>query len=123
MDDTIRILREEQPDSGFKGVFHCFSGSWDQAKVCLDLGFYIGFDGPLTFKNAKKLLRVASEMPLDRILIETDCPYMAPEPKRGRRNEPALVGYIAAKLAKIRGITPEEAMAITYKNGCDLFRV
>lgn len=123
MDDTIRILREEQPEGGFKGVFHCFSGSWEQAKVCLDLGFYIGFDGPLTFKNAKKLLRVAAEMPLDRVLIETDCPYMAPEPKRGRRNEPALVGYIAAKLAEIRGITTEEACEITYKNGCTLFGV
>lgn len=123
MEDTIRILREEQPEGGFKGVFHCFSGSWEQAKVCLDLGFYIGFDGPLTFKNAKKLLRVAAEMPLDRILIETDCPYMAPEPKRGRRNEPALVGYIAAKLAEIRGISVDEACEATYKNGCRLFGV
>jgi len=123
MEDTIRIIREEQPQGGFKGVFHCFSGSWEQAQVCLDLGFYIGFDGPLTFKNSKKLPRVAKEMPLDRLLIETDCPYMAPEPKRGRRNEPALVGHIAAKVAELRGISVEEAEEITYENGCRLFGV
>lgn len=123
MDDTVRILREEQPGGGYRGVFHCFSGSWEQARVCLDLGFYIGFDGPLTFKNAKKTVRVATEMPLDRILIETDCPYMAPEPKRGRRNEPAYVRHIAAKLAEIREISVEDAERITYENGCRLFGV
>ena len=122
-DDTLRILKEVQPEGNYCGVFHCFSGSWEQAQLCLELGFYIGFDGPLTFKNAKKAVRVATEMPLDRILIETDCPYMAPEPKRGRRNEPALVGYIAAKLGEIRGISAEEAARITYENGCRLFGI
>ena len=121
MEDTVRIIREEQPEGGFRGVFHCFSGSWEQAKVCLDLGFYIGFDGPLTFKNSKKLPKVASEMPLDRLLIETDCPYMAPEPVRGRRNEPANVKHIAAKVAELRGISVEEAERVTYENGCRLF--
>ena len=121
MEDTVRIIREEQPEGGFRGVFHCFSGSWEQAKVCLDLGFYIGFDGPLTFKNSKKLPKVASEMPLDRLLIETDCPYMALEPVRGRRNEPANVKHIAAKVAELRGISVEEAERVTYENGCRLF--
>ncbi|MBR5329327.1 MAG: TatD family hydrolase [Firmicutes bacterium] len=123
MEDTVRILREEQPEDGFRGVFHCFSGSWEQAQVVLDMGFYIGFDGPLTFKNSKKLPRVAMEMPADRILIETDCPYMAPEPKRGRRNEPALVGYVSAKVAELRGISEEEAAQLTYENGCRLFGI
>lgn len=121
MDDTVRIIREEQPEGGFQGVFHCFSGSWEQAKVCLELGFYIGFDGPLTFKNSRKLPKVASEMPLERLLIETDCPYMAPEPVRGRRNEPAYVKHIAAKVAQLRGISPEDAGRISYENGCRLF--
>ena len=121
MDDTVRIIREEQPEGGFQGVFHCFSGSWEQAKVCLELGFYIGFDGPLTFKNSRKLPKVASEMPLERVLIETDCPYMAPEPVRGRRNEPAYVKHIAAKVAQLRGISPEDADRISYENGCRLF--
>ena len=121
MDDTVRIIREEQPEGGFRGVFHCFSGSWEQAKVCLKLGFYIGFDGPLTFKNSRKLPKVASEMPLERLLIETDCPYMAPEPVRGRRNEPAYVKHIAAKVAQLRGISPEDAGRISYENGCRLF--
>ena len=121
MDDTVRIIREEQPEGGFRGVFHCFSGSWEQVKVCLELGFYIGFDGPLTFKNSRKLPKVASEMPLERLLIETDCPYMAPEPVLGRRNEPAYVKHIAAKVAQLRGISPEDAGRISYENGCRLF--
>lgn len=121
MEDAVGILREVRPQSGFKGVFHCFSGSWEQAKVCLALGFYIGFDGPLTFKNSKKLPRIAREMPLDRLLIETDCPYMSPEPLRGRRNEPAHVKHIAAKVAELRGISIEEAEKATYENGCRLF--
>ena len=121
MEDTVRILREEQPPEGFRGVFHCFSGSWEQAKICLELGFCLGFDGPVTFKNAKKAVRVVTEMPLERLLIETDCPYMAPEPLRGRRNEPAYVAHIAAKIAELRGLTAEEVAKITYENGCTLF--
>ena len=121
MSDTLAILREENEKVPLRGVFHCFSGSYEQALDCLELGFYIGFDGPLTFKNAKKPVRVATRIPLDRILIETDCPYMAPEPVRGRRNEPANVRHIAAKLGEIRGISTEEAAEITYANGCRLF--
>lgn len=123
MEDTLSVLREVKPEGNYRGVFHCFSGSWEQAQLCLELGFYLGFDGPLTFKNSKKPVRVAREMPLERILIETDCPYMAPEPKRGRRNEPAYVAHIAAKLGEIRELSPEEAARITYENGCRLFGV
>ncbi len=119
--DTLAILREERERAPLCGVFHCFSGSYEQAIDCLELGFYLGFDGPLTFKNAKKPVRAAAQIPIDRILIETDCPYMAPEPVRGRRNEPAYVRHIAAKLAEIRGISAEEAAEITYANGCRLF--
>ena len=121
MGDTLAILKEECEKTPLRGVFHCFSGSYEQAVDCLKLGFYLGFDGPITFKNAKKPVRVAAQIPLDRILIETDCPYMAPEPVRGRRNEPANVYHIAAKLAEIRGISKEEAAEITYRNGCRLF--
>ena len=122
MEDTLRILREEEAAGGLPaGVFHCFSGSWEQAEECLDLGFFLGFDGPLTFKNAKKPVRVAANAPFDRLLIETDCPYMAPEPVRGRRNEPAYMTHIAAKLGEIRGVSAEEAAERTYRNGLALF--
>ena len=120
-DDTLKILREEATADPYRGVFHCFSGSWEQAQDCLALGFYLGFDGPLTFKNAKKPVRVVSLMPRERLLIETDCPYMAPEPLRGRRNEPAYVGHIAAKVGEILSLTAEEAAKLTYDNGCRLF--
>lgn len=123
MDDTVRIIREEMPGKGFRGVFHCFSGSWEQAQICLKLGFYLGFDGPLTFKNSKKLPKIVELMPADRILVETDCPYMSPEPLRGRRNEPAHVFHIVAKVAALRGITVEEAEELTFQNGCRLFGI
>jgi TatD DNase family protein len=122
MEDTLRILEEECGEKPHKGVFHCFSGSWEQAQVCLKLGYYLGFDGPLTFKNAKKPVRVVEQMPLDRLLIETDCPYLSPEPRRGRRNEPAHVRYVAEKVAELRGISVEEVERITFENGCHLFR-
>lgn len=120
-EDTVAIVRETMPENGFRGVFHCFSGSWEQAQICLKLGFYLGFDGPVTFKNAKKAVRVVSEMPLDRLLLETDCPYMAPEPVRGRRNEPSYLPHIAAKVAELRGLSAAEIAKITYRNGCTLF--
>lgn len=121
MEETLRVLKEERGEDGHKGVFHCFSGSWEQAQSCLKLGYYLGFDGPLTFKNAKKPVRVVEQMPLDRLLVETDCPYLSPEPRRGRRNEPAHVRYVAGKVAELRGITAEEAERVTFKNGCHLF--
>ena len=106
-----------------KGVFHCYSGSAEMARQLVDLGWYIGFTGVLTFKNARKAIEVAQSIPLDRIVIETDCPYMSPEPFRGRRNDPSRVCYMADKLAEIRGISPEEAKRITLENGKRLYRI
>ncbi len=105
------------------GVFHCFSGSAELARQLVELGWYIGFTGVLTFKNARRAIEAAQAIPLERIVIETDCPYMSPEPFRGRRNDPGKVYRMAEKLAQIRGITPEEAQAITFENGKRLYRI
>ena len=105
------------------GVFHCYSGALEQAKELVKRGWYIGFTGVVTFKNARKALEVAEWLPLDRILIETDCPYMAPEPHRGRRNDSRLVALVAAKLAELRGLSPEEMGRITTENAKRLFRI
>ena len=106
-----------------KGVFHCFSGSAELARQLTDLGWYIGFTGVLTFKNARRAIEAAQAIPLDRIIIETDCPYMSPEPFRGRRNGPGKVYRMAEKLAEIRGITVEDAQRITLENGKRLYRI
>ena len=106
-----------------KGVFHCFSGSAELARQLTDLGWYIGFTGVLTFKNARRAIEAAQAIPLDRIVIETDCPYMSPEPFRGKRNDPSRVYRMAEKLAEIRGITVEEAQNITLENGKRLYRI
>ena len=106
-----------------KGVFHCYSGSAEMARQLTDMGWYIGFTGVLTFKNARKAVETAQTIPLERIVIETDCPYMAPEPFRGKRNNPALVYRVAEKLAEIRGISVEEAQKITFENGKRLYRI
>lgn len=104
--DTLEIMKEF-PE--VKGVVHCFSGSKEFAIECIKLGYYIGFTGVVTFKNAKKIVEVAKEVPLDRILVETDCPYMAPEPNRGKRNKSDYIEYIIKKIADIREIDPYEA--------------
>ena len=119
-EDGLRIV-DEFPT--VKGVFHCYSGSLEMAKEIIKRGWYIGFTGVLTFKNARKAIEVAANIPLDRIVIETDCPYMAPVPFRGKRNDPGLVCYMAEKLAQLRGITPEEAARITLENGKRLYRL
>ena len=106
-----------------KGVFHCYSGSAEMARQLTDMGWYIGFTGVLTFKNARKAVETAQTIPLERIVIETDCPYMAPEPFRGKRNNPALVYRVAEKLAEIRGISVEEAKKITFENGKRVYRI
>ena len=114
-EDTLRILKKAGPlPAG--GVLHCFSGSWEMARECLELGFYISFAGPVTFKNAVKQRAVAVRVPLERLLIETDCPYLTPEPHRGRRNEPSYVGLVAAALAAARGQKVEEIAAATTAN-------
>ena len=105
------------------GVFHCYSGSAEMARQLVDRGWYIGFTGVLTFKNARKAVEVASSIPLERIVLETDCPYMAPEPFRGRRNDPGKLYRMAEKLAEIRGLPVEEVQAITVENGKRLYRI
>lgn len=116
-DDMIDLLREHWSDRReHAGIFHCFSGSEKLAQVGLELGFLISFSGNITFKKAQDLRDIAANLPLDRILIETDCPYLAPEPFRGRRNEPARVVEVARKLAELHGTTVEDIGRITTAN-------
>lgn len=125
-EDTITILKEEKA-SEVGGVFHCFSGDALLAKDALDLGFYLSFSGILTFQNATALREIAKNAPLDRVLIETDCPYLSPVPHRGKRNEPAYVEQVAKQLAAIhtdkQTLTPEEIGLITANNAKRLFKI
>lgn len=105
------------------GIMHCYTGSWEAAKVYLDLGLYISFSGALTFKNAPKLQEVAQKLPEERILVETDCPYMAPVPLRGRRCEPAFVQHTLTRLAALREVSPERMAAAVYANSLRALRV
>lgn len=120
--DVTGILREGRGRLP-EGVMHCYSGSAEQAKVYLDLGFYISLAGPVTFKNAPKLREVAKFVPADRLLIETDSPYLSPEPVRGKRNDPRNVRYVAEKIAEIRGETVERVAETTRANGMRLFAI
>ncbi len=104
-----------------KGVMHCYSGSYEMAKRFLDLGYYISIAGPITFKNARKLPEVVEKIPLDRLLIETDCPYLAPTPYRGKRNEPAYVVEVAKKISEIRNISLEKVASATMENSQRIF--
>ena len=105
------------------GVFHCYSGSLEMAKELIKRGWYIGFTGVLTFKNARKAVEVAREIPLERIVLETDCPYMSPEPFRGKRNDPGKLYRMAQALAQIRELPVEQVEAITFENGKRLYRI
>ena len=105
------------------GIIHCFSGSAEIAREYVKMGFFISFAGPLTFKKAPHLQAVAKETPLDRLLVETDSPYLAPEPVRGRRNEPANVVYTLKKLAELRETPPDEMAAVTWENACRVYRL
>ena len=105
------------------GIIHCFSGSAEMAKEYLKLGYYISFAGPLTFKKAPRLQEACLLVPKDRLLIETDSPYMAPEPVRGRRNEPANVRYVGLKMAELRGEDPEEVAAYTTANAMKVYNL
>ena len=106
-----------------KGVFHCYSGSAEMARELVKRGWYIGFTGVLTFKNARKAVEVAASIPIERLVLETDCPYMAPEPFRGKRNHPGYLYRMAEKLAEIRGMTVEDIRRITMENGKKLYRI
>jgi len=119
-EDGMAIVKEF---SQVKGVFHCYSGSAEMARQLVELGWYIGFTGVLTFKNARKAVEVAASIPLERIVLETDCPYMAPEPFRGKRNDPGKLYRMAEKLAEIRGMSVEEIHRITTENGKRLYRI
>ena len=119
-EDGMAIVKEFPTVTG---VFHCYSGSAEMARQLVDLGWYIGFTGMLTFKNARKAVEVASSIPLERIVLETDCPYMAPEPFRGKRNDPGKLYRMAEKLAEIRGLSVEEIHRITTENGKRLYRI
>lgn len=119
-EDCLKIIRDY---GDLRGVFHCFSGSWETAKIILDMGWYLSFTGAITFKNARRALEVIEKMPQDRLMIETDSPYMAPVPLRGRRNSSQNLPYIAQSLADIRGISLEDAALLTMKNGKRFFGI
>ncbi len=120
--DTIDILREEGADA-VGGVMHCFVDDWDTARRALDLGFYISFSGIVTFNNAAQVRDVAKRVPGERLLVETDAPYLAPVPHRGKPNEPAYVAYVAARLAELRDVSVDEITALTSANFSRLFRL
>lgn len=113
-------MREEKA-AEVGGVIHCFSGSWEMAQECLAMGFYISLAGPVTYNNARRPQEIATQVPLDRLLVETDAPYLSPEPRRGRRNEPGNVRYVAEKIAELRGITVEELGSATTSNARRVF--
>jgi len=120
LNDTLDIIRE------FKdlcGVLHCFSGSLETAKIVLDLGWYLSFTGVITFKNTRRALEVIEKMPADRIMLETDCPYLSPEPKRGQRNSSLYLPFIAEKVAEVRNIPVQEVAELTTENGKRFFRL
>jgi TatD DNase family protein len=119
--DTIRIMQEEGARE-VGGVMHCYTEDWEMAKQALDMGFYISFSGIITFNSATELRQVAQKVPEDRLLIETDAPYLAPVPHRGKPNIPAYVNYVAESLADLRGISDEEIAEITSNNFRRLFR-
>ena len=105
------------------GVFHCYSGSVEMAQELIRMGWYVGFTGVLTFRNARRAVEVAAALPRDRVVLETDCPYMAPEPYRGRRNDPGYLPRMAQRLGEIWGVSEAEAGAITRENGKRLYRL
>ena len=120
--DTLRIMREEKAGEA-GGVMHCFTESWEVAQGAMDLGFYISFSGIVTFKNAVALREVAKQVPLERMLVETDSPYLAPVPFRGKTNEPGLVKYVAEEIARLRGVPVAQVSAATSDNFFKLFNI
>ena len=118
--DCLEIVKRH-PESF--GVFHCYSGSAEMANILLNMGWYIGFDGPVTYKNARKTIEVLEMMPLHRILIETDSPYLSPVPMRGKRNDSRNLKFIINKIAEVRGVSEEELSALTYENAVTLFGI
>jgi len=121
-EDCVRILQEEHAEE-VGGVMHCFSGSVETAKSCVEMNFMISLGGPVTFKNAKKPKEVATEIPLQYLMIETDAPYLAPHPYRGKRNEPSLVPLVAEEIARLKGLPVEEVAQKTTENAHKFFKI
>jgi len=119
--DIMNILRNEGKDNW--GIFHCYSGSWEMAKEAIKMGFYISFAGPVVFPKSTNLKQVAKQVPLDRILIETDSPYLTPPPYRGRRNDPSKTQFVAEEIAALKGMDADEFAAIAYENGKRVFGI
>ena len=120
--ETMEIIKKEKAHE-CGGVIHCYSYSPEMAKEYVDMGFYIGIGGVVTFKNAKKLVRTVEEIPMERIVLETDCPYMAPEPNRGRRNDSSQLIHVAEKIGELRGMEAQEVIRITAENAKALYRL
>ncbi|HEU5140311.1 MAG TPA: TatD family hydrolase [Bacillales bacterium] len=120
--DIIEVLKEQNA-AAVGGIMHCYSAGLEEARECLDMNFYISFGGPVTFKNAKLPKEVAKEIPLDRLLVETDCPFLSPHPYRGKRNEPERVKLIAEKIAELKEMDYEELAQITFDNARRLFGI
>lgn len=118
-EDTLNILKKHRT----KGILHCFSGSAETAREIVKLGMYVGFTGVLTFKNAKKALKALAEVPMDRLLLETDCPYMAPVPFRGKRCDSSMIAYTAEKAAEVKGMSVQELIDITCENGKRIYSI
>ena len=121
-DDIIQILTEEYNKSPFTGVIHCFTASYELAKAALSIGFYISFSGIITFKNADEIRKSCEKIPIDRILVETDAPFLAPVPFRGNRNEPSYITETIKKVAEIKNLSEEEVINITTNNFFKLFK-
>jgi len=122
-EDCLGLMRERWATTGLGGILHCFTGNWPQAKSALDMGFMISFAGNVTFPKAQQIRDAALEVPLERMLIETDSPYLAPVPHRGKRNEPAFVKEIARKLGELRGLSAEEVGRQTTRNFYNFFKL
>lgn len=117
--DTLEILKRYRP----KGVVHCFSGSFEMAREVIKLGMFVGMGGVVTFKNARKAVDVVSDIPLDRLVLETDCPYLAPVPFRGKRNDSSLIAYVASVIGEIRDVEPQKLLDITCENAHSLYNI
>ncbi len=122
-DDCLGLIEEQWAPQGLGGILHCFTGNWAQAKRALDMGFMISFAGNVTFPKAQQIRDAALEVPLDRMLIETDCPYLAPVPHRGKRNEPAFVKETARQLGELRGLSWREVGEQTARNFYEFFQI
>ncbi|MGO9087159.1 MAG: TatD family hydrolase [Candidatus Sulfotelmatobacter sp.] len=122
-EDCLRLIHEQWAAKGLGGILHCFTGTWEQARRGLDMGFMISFAGNVTFPKAEQIRGAARQVPLERMLIETDCPYLAPIPHRGKRNEPAFVRETAGKLGELRGLSREEMGHRTSRNFYDFFKL